>query len=166
MRGARLQDALAGVSEPGALADTAGWWPDLTLERKVELLETIDVEERLSLAVAWARDALAELELTEKIRTEVSDGMEKQQREFLLRRQLDAIRKELGESDDDAVGEYRARLDERDVPDSVREAIVARARSTRAHRRPEPRAGVDPNVARHDPRRAVGHAFRRDPRRR
>ena len=122
--------------------------------------------QRLALAVAWARDALAELELTEKIRTEVSDGMEKQQREFLLRRQLDAIRKELGESDDDAVAEYRARLDERDVPDSVREAIVARARSARAHRRPEPRAGVDPNVARHDARRAVGHAFRRDSRRR
>jgi ATP-dependent Lon protease len=124
LRGARLQDALAGVSEPGALADTAGWWPDLSIERKVELLETIDVEERLSLAVAWARDALAELELTEKIRTEVSDGMEKQQREFLLRRQLDAIRKELGESDDDIVAEYRARLDERDLPDSVREAVV------------------------------------------
>jgi ATP-dependent Lon protease len=124
LRGARLQDALAGVSDPGALADTAGWWPDLSIERKVELLETVDVEERLSLAVAWARDALAELELTEKIRTEVSDGMEKQQREFLLRRQLDAIRKELGESDDDVVAEYRARLDDRAVPDAVREAIV------------------------------------------
>ncbi|HEY8216982.1 MAG TPA: endopeptidase La [Acidimicrobiia bacterium] len=124
MRGARLQDALAGVSEPGALADTAGWWPDLTLDRKVELLETIDVEQRLTLAVTWARDALAELELTEKIRTEVSDGMEKQQREFLLRRQLDAIRKELGEGDDDVVAEYRARLDDRDVPDAVRDAIV------------------------------------------
>jgi ATP-dependent Lon protease len=124
LRGARLQDALAGVSELGALADTAGWWPDLSVERKVELLETVDVEERLSLAVAWARDALAELELTEKIRTEVSDGMEKQQREFLLRRQLDAIRKELGEGDEDVVAEYRARLDERAVPDSVREAIV------------------------------------------
>ena len=72
----------------------------------------------------WARDALAELELTEKIRTEVSDGMDKQQREFLLRRQLDAIRKELGESDDDIVAEYRARLDGRDVPEAVREAVT------------------------------------------
>jgi ATP-dependent Lon protease len=124
MRGARIQDALAGVTDPGALADTAGWWPDLPLERKVELLETLDVEARLGLAVAWARDALAELELTEKIRTEVSDGMDKQQREFLLRRQLDAIRKELGESDDDVVAEYRARLDGRDVPEAVREAVT------------------------------------------
>jgi len=123
MRGARIQDALAGVTDPGALADTAGWWPDLPLERKVELLETLDVEARLGLAVAWARDALGELELTEKIRTEVSDGMDKQQREFLLRRQLDAIRKELGESDDDIVAEYRGRLDSRDVPEAVREAV-------------------------------------------
>jgi len=124
LRGARLQEALAGVSDPGALADTAGWWPDLPIDRKVELLEKVDVEARLELAVAWARDALAELELTEKIRSEVSDGMDKQQREFLLRRQLDAIRKELGESDDDIVGEYRRRIDESDLPDAVREAAT------------------------------------------
>jgi ATP-dependent Lon protease len=124
LRGARLQEALAGVSHPGALADTAGWWPDLPLERKVELLETLDVEERIALAVAWARDALGELELTEKIRTEVSDGMEQQQREFLLRRQLDAIRKELGEGDDDFVAEYRRRIDEHELPEAVRAAVV------------------------------------------
>jgi ATP-dependent Lon protease len=124
LRGSRLRDALAGVTDPGALADTAGWWPDLALERKVELLETIDVEQRLALALGWARDALAELELTEKIRSEVSEGMEKQQREFLLRRQLEAIRKELGDTDDDAVDDYRARLEERDFPDGVREAVV------------------------------------------
>ena len=124
LRGARLRDALAGVTEPGALADTAGWWPDLALERKVELLETVDVEERLALALGWARDALAELELTEKIRTEVSDGMEKQQREFLLRRQLDAIRKELGENDAEGVSDYRARLEERDLPAGVHDAVV------------------------------------------
>jgi ATP-dependent Lon protease len=123
IRGARILDALAGVNEPGALADTAGWWPDLAVERKVELLEALDVETRLDLAVSWARDALAELELTEKIRSEVSDGMEKQQRDFLLRRQLDAIRKELGESDDDAVADYRRQLEERSLPESVRAAV-------------------------------------------
>jgi len=123
-RASRISEALAGLSDPGALADTAGWWPDLAPERKVELLETLDVEERLQLALTWARDALAELELGEKIRTEVSDGMDKQQREFLLRRQMDAIRKELGEGDDDVVTEYRSKLDERDVPDAVREAVT------------------------------------------
>ena len=89
-RGAgRLSEALSGVTDPGALADTAGWWPDLEAERKLELLETLDVEERLEKVVAWARDALAELDVAEKIRSEVTDGMERQQREFLLRQQLE-----------------------------------------------------------------------------
>ncbi len=86
--------------------------------------------------------------------------MDKQQREFLLRRQLDAIRKELGESDDDIVAEYRARLDGRDVPEAVREAVDARARPARADGRAEPRAGLDPHVARHGPRPAVGRRAR------
>jgi len=124
LRIGRLREALQGVTEPGALADTAGWWPDLPLERKVTLLETLDVEARIEQVVAWARDALAELELSEKIRTEVSDGMEKQQREFLLRQQLAAIRKELGEDEGDVVGELRTRIDEAELPDAVREAAV------------------------------------------
>jgi ATP-dependent Lon protease len=120
----RFASALQGVADPGALADTAGWWPDLSIERKLELLETLDVEARLTKVVAWARDALGELELSEKIRSEVTDGMEQQQREFLLRRQLDAIRKELGEGDDDVVAEYRRRVDEAPLPDAVREAAL------------------------------------------
>jgi ATP-dependent Lon protease len=125
LRAGRLREALNGVTDPGALADTAGWWPDLSTERKVELLETLDVEARLERVVQWARDALGELELTEKIRTEVTDGMEQQQREFLLRQQLAAIRKELGEGDgDDVVGEYRRRIEEGALPAAVREAAT------------------------------------------
>src|SRR6202521_4911209 len=124
LRAGRLAEALQGVTDPGALADTAGWWPELSLDRKVELLETLDVEARLESVVAWARDALAELEVAERIRSEVTDGMESQQREFLLRRQLDAIRKELGDSDGDVVGEYRQALAERDLPDAIREAAT------------------------------------------
>ena len=108
------------MTDPGALADTAGWWPDLAIERKVELLETLDVEARLAAVVGWARDALAELEVADRIRAEVTDGMEAQQREFLLRRQLDAIHKELGDGDGDLVAEYRAKLEGRDLPESVR----------------------------------------------
>ncbi len=93
------------------------------MEQRVELLETIDVEARLELVIAWAREVLADLELKDKIRNEVSDDLDKQQREMLLRRQMDAIRKELGESDDDAVAEYRTKLAELTVPDSVRDAI-------------------------------------------
>jgi ATP-dependent Lon protease len=123
---ARLTEALRGVHDPGALADTAGWWPDLDVDRKVELLETIDVEARLERVVAWAREALGELELAGKIRDEVASGMEKTQREFLLRQQMAAIRKELGEDGgaDDVVGEYRATIAERDLPEPVREALI------------------------------------------
>jgi ATP-dependent Lon protease len=123
-RGARrLADVLGDIDDPAALADTAAYSPDLTMEQRVELLETIDVDARLELAIGWAREALADLALKDKIRTEVSDDLEKQQREMLLRRQMDAIRKELGDSDDDVVAEYRARIADRDLPDAVRAAV-------------------------------------------
>jgi len=121
----RLREALQGVTDPGALADTAGWWPDLPAERKVELLETVEVEARIEKVVAWARDALAELEVAEKIRSEVTDGMERQQREFLLRQQLAAIKKELGDDgDDDVIAEYRRRIDEGGLPEAVRDSAT------------------------------------------
>jgi ATP-dependent Lon protease len=123
-RGAgRFAELLQGVSDPGAIADTAGYWPELALERKVELLETLDVEERLAKAVAWVRELLAELELKERIRTDVAEGMEKTQREFLLRQQLAAIRKELGETSPDGGDDYRSKLEALNAPEAVRAAI-------------------------------------------
>ena len=123
-RGARrIADVLAGVDDPSQLADTAAYAPDLTMEQRVQLLETVDVDARLELAIEWSRATLADLELKDKIRTEVSDDLEKQQREMLLRRQMDAIRKELGESDDDEVAQYRARAAEKELPESVRAAV-------------------------------------------
>jgi ATP-dependent Lon protease len=125
-RGARqLADALRGITDPGAMADTAGYSPDLTFEQKIELLETLDVEERLERVLAWARDTLADLALKERIRHDVSEGMEKTQREFLLRQQLAAIRKELGEGEDGegVVEQYRAKVAEGDLPEAVRVAV-------------------------------------------
>ena len=123
-RGARgIADVLAGVDDPGQLADMAGYAPDLTIEQRVQLLETIDVEARLELALLWARETLADLELKDRIRSEVSDGIDAQQREMLLRRQMDAIRKELGESEDDAAAEYRTRAAELELPEAVRAAV-------------------------------------------
>jgi ATP-dependent Lon protease len=124
-RGAgRFAEFLQGVEEPGALADTAGYWAELSLERKVELLETIDVEARIERVVGWAREVLADLELKERIRSDVSEGLEKTQREFLLRQQLAAIRKELGEDDAaDGTDNYRERLDQLVAPDAVRASI-------------------------------------------
>src|ERR671930_697702 len=114
-RGARqVAETLRGVDDPGQLADTAVYSPDLSFERKVEVLETLDVTERLEKVLAWARDILAELELKDRIRKDVSEGLEKTQREFLLRQQLAAIRKELGETDEaeGVVAGYRKRLEE------------------------------------------------------
>jgi ATP-dependent Lon protease len=118
-----LAEALRGIGDPGTLADSAGYSPDLTFEQRIELLETIDVEERLAKALAWARDTLGELELKARIRTDVSEGMEKRQREFMLRQQMDAIRKELGEDSDNVAAEYRAKIAEMAMPAAVREAV-------------------------------------------
>jgi ATP-dependent Lon protease len=125
-RGAgRIAEALRGITDPGAMADTAGWSPDLDFDKKVELLETVDVTKRLEKALAWARDTLAEVTLKERIRADVSEGMEKAQREFILRQQLNAIRKELGEGGDGetALEGYRAQLAERELPEKVRDAV-------------------------------------------
>ena len=127
-RGAgRVAAALRDVTEPSRLADMAGYSPDLSLGQKVEVLETIDVERRLRLVLGWARDTLADVTLREKIKTDVEEGMEKTQREFLLRRQLEAIRKELGElsgnGTDADPDDYRTKIAERDLPEHVRTAV-------------------------------------------
>jgi ATP-dependent Lon protease len=127
-RGARqIAAQLREITEPGRLADVAGYSPDLTLAQKVEVLETVDVETRLRLVLGWARDTLADLTLRDRIKNDVEEGMEKTQREFLLRRQLDAIKKELGQLDDgDAADpdDYRVKIADRDLPEDVRKAIL------------------------------------------
>src|SRR3954454_22240676 len=125
--GRRLTEVLNGVEDPGALADLAGWWPDLSFDRKVELLETVDVEERIAKVIEWAKEALAELELPERIRKDVSEGLEKNQREFLLRQQMASIRKELGEDGDgeDILEEYRAKLTALTESSALTEAAVS-----------------------------------------
>jgi len=123
----RIAAQLREVTEPGRLADVAGYSPDLTLAQKVQVLETVDVEERLRLVLGWARDTLADLALRERIKTDVEEGMEKTQREFLLRRQLESIRKELGElsgNDDSDPDDYRTKIDGRDLPEQVRAAVL------------------------------------------
>ena len=127
-RGAgRIAAQLREITEPSRLADVSGYSPDLSLTQKVEVLETLDVEARLRLVLGWARDTLADLALREKIKTDVEEGMEKTQREFLLRRQLDAIRKELGQisgdGDDADPDDYRAKLEARELPEHVRKAV-------------------------------------------
>ena len=104
-RGAwQVVEMLANITDPSALADSAGYAGWLKLEQRTELLETVDPEQRLERLAGWARDALAELDVAETIQNDVREGMEKQQREFLLRQQLAAVRKELNELSGDGKG--------------------------------------------------------------
>jgi ATP-dependent Lon protease len=117
-------DSVNRLTDPSELADAAGYASYLSPEQKRELLETADVEQRLETLVAWTRDHLAEAEIADKIGTEVREGMEKTQREYLLRQQLAAIRKELGEGEPEGADDYRGRVEAADVPDHVREALL------------------------------------------
>ncbi|MEH3155687.1 MAG: endopeptidase La [Gordonia paraffinivorans] len=117
-------DSVNRLTEPSALADTAGYASYLTDVQKRQLLETPDVADRLRALIGWTTDHLAEVEVNDKIADDVRDGMEKQQKEFLLRQQLAAIRKELGEGEPEGSDDYRARVEAADLPDAVRTAAL------------------------------------------
>jgi ATP-dependent Lon protease len=117
----RVSAFVRAIAEPGALADTSGYAPDLTFEQKVELLETVDVVERLELALRLQRERLAELQVRKRIRDDVEDDAQRQQREYVLRKQMESIRKELGEDDTSVVEEYRTKIEEAGMPEAVRE---------------------------------------------
>jgi ATP-dependent Lon protease len=117
----RIANFLRSIEEPGALADTTGLAPDVPNEGKLRLLETIDVTERLEIAVGLQRERLAELQVRSKIRDDVESGAQKQQREYFLRKQMESIRKELGEDDTDVIAEYETKIDEAGMPEAVDE---------------------------------------------
>jgi ATP-dependent Lon protease len=110
---------LRAARTPGHLADLAGYSPDLSTEQKLEVLETIDLEERLALLIGWTKSILADASLKEKIRSDVAEGMEKTQREFLLRQQMEAIKKQLNEGSSDVVSTYRERVAKAAMPEGV-----------------------------------------------
>ena len=117
----RVAAFVRSITEPGTLADTSGYSPDLTFEQKVQILETLDVTERLELAVSLQRERLAEMQVRRRIREDVQDGAEKQQREYFLRKQMESIQKELGEDDASVIEEYRTKIEEAGMPEAVRE---------------------------------------------
>jgi ATP-dependent Lon protease len=120
----RISAFLRAIAEPGALADSAGYSPNLSYEQKVELLRTLDVTDRLELAVGLQRESLAELQIRKRIREDVQDGAEKQQRDYFLRKQMDSIRKELGDDDASVAEEYRAKIEEAGMPEAVNEQAL------------------------------------------
>ena len=123
-RSRRLPELLRSGPEPGALADAVVTWAELDEDRRRDVLAAVGLAERVELVLAWAKDHLAELQVAETIRNDVTEGVDKQQREFLLRQQLAAIRKELGEGDDDVVGEYRTKLETLEAADSAKNFIA------------------------------------------
>ncbi|MGX4689858.1 endopeptidase La [Streptomyces sp. JNUCC 63] len=128
-RGAwQVVDRVQAIDDVSALADNSGYSPFLTTEQKLELLETEDPVARLKLATRQLRDHLAEQDVAESIAKDVQEGVDKQQREFLLRRQLEAVRKELrelnGEKEGEESDDYRARVEAADLPEKVREAAL------------------------------------------
>ncbi|MCW2719149.1 MAG: ATP-dependent Lon protease [Pseudonocardiales bacterium] len=124
-RGAwQVVDSVQQITDPGQLADTAGWASYLDLDHKAQLLAEIDVIKRLELLIGWTREHVAEQEVSEKISNDVREGMEKTQREFLLRQQLAAIRKELGEDEPEGADDYRTRVESADLPEHVRKAAM------------------------------------------
>lgn len=116
----RLPELLRTVESPGQLADSVALWAEFNDDDRLRVLQAVDVSDRVDAIHSWARSHLNELQVAETIRNDVSEGMDKQQREFVLRQQLSAIRKELGEGSDDIVDDYRTRLDEFDAPDGVK----------------------------------------------
>jgi ATP-dependent Lon protease len=117
----RIAAFVRAIGEPGALADTVGYSPEVEFEQKVLLLETLDLRERLELAIELQREVLARFEVRKRIREDVESGAQKQQREYILRRQMESIRKELGEDDASVIDEYRQKLEELELPEHVRE---------------------------------------------
>src|SRR5262249_53333147 len=115
----RISAFVRSITNPGALADTAGYSPDLNVSQKIELLETLDVVDRLKLALQFQKERLTELQLRQRIRNEVDSGAQKQQREYFLRKQMDAIRKELGEEEGSVVDEYRKKIADAQMPEHV-----------------------------------------------
>jgi ATP-dependent Lon protease len=118
----QVAERVLGIENPSQLADLAVYSPDLSLEQKVETLETLDIRERLGKLLNWMREVLAELELRRRVRENATENIDKGQREYLLRQQMEAIKKELGE-DQGAAEDYRAKLAETEMPEKVKETV-------------------------------------------
>jgi ATP-dependent Lon protease len=119
---AGVAERILGIENPSQLADLAVYSPDLSLEQKVELLETFDIRERLGKLMSWMGEVLADITLRRKVRDSATERIDKSQRDYLLRQQLEAIKKELGE-EGDATSEYRQKLENGNLPDKAREAV-------------------------------------------
>ena len=119
-----IADRILATDDPGQLADLLVYSPDLDLPRKVELLETTDVKERLGKALSWMNEVLADITIRAKVREDATERIDKGQREYILRQQMDSIRRELGEQDGSVTSGYRQKLEDADIPENVAESVL------------------------------------------
>ncbi len=131
-----LKTLVLNIDEPGTLADMVISHLNVSHQEKQDILETLDVRERLHKILKALTRQVEILELGQKIQAEVRDRMEKAQREYFLREQLKVIRKELGETEgiEAEIEELRQRIEEKKLPDYVREeALKELKRLSRIH---------------------------------
>jgi ATP-dependent Lon protease len=134
----RVAAFLRGIPHPGRLADTTGYAPEIPPAAKAGILTAVDVVRRLELAIAAQRERLAEMAVRRRIREDVTENIEQTQREAILRRQMDAIRRELGEDGDGGDEDWRARIEAAGMPEAARrEAERELARLERQGEGPE-----------------------------
>ena len=148
----------------GQLADNAGYSP--VPDHRAEGRAAGDHRPRRAAEArrsSWLREHLAEQDVAETIAKDVQEGVDKQQREFLLRRQLEAVRKELAELNGDPEDEERGLPGPRRGRRPAREGARGRAQGGRqagAVLRPVARGRLDPHLARHRPGAALERADR------
>jgi len=116
----RISAFLRSITEAGALADTCAYAPDISFAQRVQLLERVDIVERLEFALSLQRERLAEMQVRRRIRDDVDSDVQKQQRDYVLRKQMESIRKELGEDEGSLIDEYRTKIEEAGMPEDVR----------------------------------------------
>ena len=118
--------AARNITEPGLLADMVAYSPDMSTEQRQELLETIDVIERLKLVSNFLANQVEILELKGRIQSEVKSEMDKTQREYILREQLKAIQRELGEDDPQQaeINELRDKVEAAGMPEEIKTRAI------------------------------------------
>jgi ATP-dependent Lon protease len=116
-----VSSVIQQMESPGYLADLIAAYLNISMQEKEEILETVDVKVRMRRVLGFVRKELQMLELNQRIQNQVKGELDKSQREYYLRKQLKAIKKELGEEDDELeeVDEIRIQIKEADMPPDV-----------------------------------------------
>jgi ATP-dependent Lon protease len=118
-----VADRLLGADDPGQLVDLSVHSPDLSTAQKIELLETIDVHERVERALDMMNTVLADITLRRKVRDDATERIDRSQRDYLIRQQMESLRAELGEETGTVIDEYRTKLADASMPESTAEAV-------------------------------------------